>query len=64
MLMQTVRKKGYQGVKIEGDGDIADICRLTGIEQGITLVETRDDANIAVIEIEGQELRLREPQEE
>ncbi len=31
---------GYDSVRIQGDGDIADICRLTCLEQGITIKES------------------------
>ena len=45
-----VKLAGHNSVRIQGDGDIADICRLTCLEQGITisdspeapLVELRD----------------------
>ena len=35
-LLQEVKHMGYDRVIIEGDGDIADICRLTCLEQGVT----------------------------
>lgn len=31
---------GFNSVRIQGDGDIADICRLTCIEQGITITDS------------------------
>ena len=34
-LLAEVQQAGYQQVSITGDGDIADICRLTCLEQGI-----------------------------
>ena len=34
-LLSEVRQAGYDQVQIKGDGDIADICRLTCLEQGI-----------------------------
>ena len=34
-----VKNAGYSAVRIHGDGDIADICRLTCLEQGIAVVE-------------------------
>jgi hypothetical protein len=34
-LLTQVRQAGFEQVVIEGDGDIADICRLTCLEQGI-----------------------------
>ncbi len=32
--LETIRAAGYTCVHISGDGDVADICRLTCIEQG------------------------------
>jgi len=37
-----VKLAGYNSVRIEGEGDIADICRLTCIEQGITITDSPD----------------------
>jgi DNA-binding MarR family transcriptional regulator len=34
-LLSEVRQAGYDQVQIDGDGDIADICQLTCLEQGI-----------------------------
>jgi DNA-binding MarR family transcriptional regulator len=57
-LLQSAKEKGYKQVRIIGDGDIADVCRLTTIEQGMTVVEDDERAGVAVIEIQGRELRL------
>jgi DNA-binding MarR family transcriptional regulator len=38
-LLGQAKQAGYDSVALEGDGDIADICRLTGLEQGIQVVE-------------------------
>ncbi len=35
-----LKMAGYDSVRIEGDGDIADICRLTCLEQGIGITES------------------------
>jgi DNA-binding MarR family transcriptional regulator len=58
-LLSDVKEKGYKSVRIVGDGDIADICRLTSIEQGMSVVEKGDQAHVAVIEIEGRDISLR-----
>lgn len=39
---REVKLAGYDSVRISGDGDIADICRLTCIEQGITITESEE----------------------
>ncbi len=36
-LLHEVEQAGYHQVHIDGDGDIADICRLTCLEQGIRI---------------------------
>jgi len=40
--LEDVRLAGYNQVHIDGDGDIADICRLTCLEQGIPIVSSID----------------------
>jgi len=37
-----IRRAGYDRVRIVGEGDVADICRLTCIEQGIAVVKDKD----------------------
>jgi DNA-binding MarR family transcriptional regulator len=37
-----VKNAGYSAVRIQGGGDIADICRLTCLEQGIAVVDKPD----------------------
>jgi DNA-binding MarR family transcriptional regulator len=59
-LLSELKEMGYQQVRIEGDGDIADICRLTSIEQGVSVIEQDEPTNAAVLEIQGREIRLRE----
>ena len=36
--LDTVRAAGHSRVRILGEGDVADICRLTCLEQGMTVV--------------------------
>jgi len=51
--IENIRQAGYQKVRLEGEGDVADVCRLTCIEQGIVIVET---GNVPVLKI--QELKV------
>jgi DNA-binding MarR family transcriptional regulator len=60
-VLGEAREKGFDQVMIEGDGDIADICRLTIIEQGMSITENGEDENVAVIRINGHDLELKEP---
>jgi DNA-binding MarR family transcriptional regulator len=39
--LEIVRQNGYNRVRLEGDGDVADVCRLTCLEQGVEIVEEK-----------------------
>jgi DNA-binding MarR family transcriptional regulator len=54
--LKTVRQAGFEQVHIEGEGDLADICRLSCLEQGITVVE---DEAVPVLEIRNLSVILR-----
>ena len=60
-LLSQIKQDGYTRVIIEGDGDIADICSLTCLEQGVTLTDSVDsqDIIVPVIEVSGTKVRLR-----
>ena len=60
-VLDQARRHGFDQIMIEGDGDIADVCRLTSIEQGMSIAESLDDGSVAVIRIIGRELELKEP---
>jgi len=38
-VIAEVRARGYSAVQLEGNGDVAEVCRLTCLEQGLTVVE-------------------------
>ena len=40
--LSEVQKAGYDCVRIVGKGDVADVCRLTCLEQGINVVTDKD----------------------
>ena len=58
------KEADYHRVQITGEGDIADICRLTCLEQAIDVVTTPDGANpsLPVIEVSGMKVHLRMPE--
>lgn len=60
-LLAQARQAGYERVSIAGDGDIADICRLTCLEQGFQIVETGADGvdRCPVLEATGVRVHLR-----
>ncbi len=60
-LIAELHKSGYEQIRINGDGDIADICRLTCLEQGINIIESPSDMNnnnIPALEIKGTRVNL------
>jgi DNA-binding MarR family transcriptional regulator len=40
--IERVRQAGFDRLSVRGDGDVADICRLTCIEQGMAVVPEED----------------------
>ena len=54
--IRKLREAGYTSARIIGEGDIAEVCRLTCLEMGITVV---DDPAAPVLEVEGMEVILR-----
>jgi DNA-binding MarR family transcriptional regulator len=48
--VEQVKKDGYNRVHLVGEGDVADICRLTCLEQGVSIV---DAPNIPTLEVRG-----------
>ena len=58
-----VKLAGYDSVRIEGDGDIADICRLTCLEHGISITESPEAPLIELRDLQVI-LHLEETKEE
>ncbi len=48
--LQQVEQAGLSHIFIEGEGDVAEICRLTCLEKGITVTEERDHAPVLRIQ--------------
>jgi DNA-binding MarR family transcriptional regulator len=58
-LLAEARQAGYQRVRLAGEGDIADICRLTCLEQGMLLADDEAGANAPVLEARGMKVSLQ-----
>ena len=61
-LLEEVRKAGFDQTHIDGDGDIADICRLTCLEHNIQVIEMApgNPANqVPVLKIQGTKVHLQ-----
>ena len=50
-----IRKAGFDSVRIVGSGDVADICKLTCLEQGISVVT---DKTAPALILDGYKIRL------
>jgi DNA-binding MarR family transcriptional regulator len=57
--VNQVKKDGFERVRLVGEGDVADICRLTCLEQGIAIA---DDANLPTLEVRGLSVVLIKPE--
>jgi DNA-binding MarR family transcriptional regulator len=54
--IKKLREAGYTRVRLSGTGDIADVCRLTCMEMGITIVEEND---VPILQVEGMKVTLQ-----
>ena len=60
-LLVELQQAGYDQVRIRGDGDIADICRLSCLEQGIKVIEEHPQSpenNVPVLDVIGTKVFL------
>ncbi|MGB9521173.1 MAG: winged helix-turn-helix transcriptional regulator [Anaerolineales bacterium] len=55
-LLLEVQRAGYHAVRIAGNDDIADICRLTCLEHGITIA---NDDRLPLLEVAGTKIILK-----
>jgi len=53
--LNQIQKSGYDRVRIVGKGDVADICKLTCLEQDIAVVS---DKNVPALHVEGFKVTL------
>ena len=59
-VLDELRAFGLDTVRIEGDGEVAEVCLLTCLEQGI---QVNQDMTSAVIKIDGLKVALKLPNE-
>jgi DNA-binding MarR family transcriptional regulator len=55
--LTQVRQAGFDRIQLVGEGDVADICRLTCLEQDIILTE---DENVPVLKVVGLRVQLHQ----
>jgi predicted transcriptional regulator len=53
--LDAVRAAGFNRVRILGEGDVADICKLSCLEQGFLVVQ---DADVPALEVKGFKILL------
>jgi DNA-binding MarR family transcriptional regulator len=58
-LLVQAAEHGYHQVVIEGQGDIADICRLTCLEEGVQVVPASASEGLPHLEVIGTKVFLR-----
>ncbi|HZD55471.1 MAG TPA: winged helix-turn-helix transcriptional regulator [Anaerolineales bacterium] len=54
-LLSEVKRAGFSSVAVVGEGDIADICKLTCLEQGVSVVDLPE---VPVLEVHGVKVVL------
>jgi DNA-binding MarR family transcriptional regulator len=57
--IELVKKDGFDRVRLIGEGDVADICRLTCLEQDMAIA---DEQNIPTLEVRGLSVLLVNPE--
>jgi hypothetical protein len=62
-LLAQVVEAGYDTVQVEGDGDLAEICLLTCLEQKVNTTQNQDEICVPILMVEGMDLTLRWPQQ-
>jgi DNA-binding MarR family transcriptional regulator len=61
--LAEIRQAGYSMVHVEGDNDLAEVCYLTCLEQGVQVVDA-PQPSIPTLRVEGMELLFMWPETE
>ena len=56
--LSAAQRNDVSAVQIVGDGDIADICRLTCLELGIQIVDGESGYTVPLVVVEGREINF------
>lgn len=59
--LTEVRQAGYGKVHVEGDNDLAEVCYLTCLEQGIRVVDG-PQSSLPTLSVQGREVVLQWPE--
>ena len=58
-ILAQARQKGFESVRIEGKGELAEICRLTCLEQGMPMAMDGARDGVAIITVTGRKVLMR-----
>jgi hypothetical protein len=61
-LLSQAREAGHERVRIEGEGDLLDVCRLTCLEQSVNVAPPGSDGLLPVLRVSGAAVRLELPE--
>jgi DNA-binding MarR family transcriptional regulator len=53
--LEEVNRSGFKQVRLVGEGDVADICRLTCLEKGFSITQ---DENVPLLQVDGLKVIL------
>ena len=56
VALREIQKAGYEQVIISGDGDVAEICRLTCLEKNIEVIKS---GNVPTVTVVGLKVHIR-----
>lgn len=59
--LAQARQQGFDTVAIEGDGELADVCRLTCIESGMSVADPESSDGYPSLMIEGTDIQFARP---
>jgi DNA-binding MarR family transcriptional regulator len=57
-MLESLNDSGFKAVRLMGEGDIAEVCRLTCLENEVMLV---DDGNVPALVVDGLNIRVEWP---
>jgi DNA-binding MarR family transcriptional regulator len=57
-LLEQVRQEGYDQIYLIGDGDVADVCRLTCLEQNFSMAAA-PGPHTATLEVHGMKVLIK-----
>ena len=61
-LLEQARQAGHERVRIEGEGDLLDVCRLTCLEQSVRIAPPGSEESYPVMRVSGSAVRLELPE--